>query len=114
MDGYALIRKSTLAWLLERHRRAPDEELPIEVARDLGEAVVGVEAPQAAEDPLRALGPILTAEEHIELLTADRALGLPADKGAAQFWHVVVRVVLGIMSNEGQAALRIIGGKHGK
>lgn len=113
MDGYAVIRKTTLAWLIERHRQAPEEDLPVEVARDLGVAVVGVDAPHPADDALRTLGPILSTEQHIELLESDPRLRLPKDPSGSQFWNMVVSIVHAVLTNEGQAALRIIGGKDG-
>lgn len=108
-DGYALIRKSTLAWLLERARLEGEvRDVPEEVARDLSEAVVNVEAPKPEEERLRALGPVLSIEEHEELLANDRDLDLPRDRQGGAFWRLVLRVVHAVQTNEAEAVLRII------
>jgi hypothetical protein len=110
-DGYILIRKSTLAWLLEVYRNAGDRpEVPEEVARDLRAQVTGdLRAPVEA-DRLRLAGPLLTAEEHEALLLDDSDLKLPRDAQAGAFWRLVVRVVYAVLQNEGEAAIKLIGG----
>jgi hypothetical protein len=117
-DGYAVIRSSTLAWLLERARVEGElRNVPEEVARDLSEAVEHVAAPVPEGDRLRALGPVLAAEEHIELLERDADLELPRDKHGGAFWRLVVRIVLAIQANEAEAVLRLISDRsreHGK
>lgn len=112
-DGYVVIRSSTLAWLLERYRE-DRAEIPVEVARDLGEAVTGgeVKAP-VEEDRLRMMGPILGPEEHAALLQEDQALDLPRGRDAADFWKLVVRITHAMMVNEAEATLRLIGERHG-
>jgi len=108
-DGYALIRAQTLAWLLERHRVAGEPvDLPVEVAQDLREAVVKHLPAPTADDPLRSLGPVLSAEEQMDLLAADSTLNLPAGSGG-EFWKLVVRVVHAMGINESEAILRLIG-----
>jgi hypothetical protein len=108
-DGYSIIRTSTLAWLLERARLEGEiRNVPEEVARDLSEAVVNVEVPVPEEDRLRALGPVLSIEEHEELLANDDALDLPRDRQGGAFWRLVLRVVHAVHSNEAEAVLRII------
>ncbi len=110
VDGYRVIRSSTLAWLIERHRLHPDDgvELPEEVARDLGEAVVDVDAPIPVGDRLQALGPVLSVEEHETLLLEDPDLNLPRTREAGQFWRLVVRIVHAVKSREAEAVLRMI------
>ena len=108
-DGYSVIRSSTLAWLLERARLSGEvRNVPEEVARDLAEAVVNVEAPVPEEERLRALGPILSVEEHEELLATDDDLELPRDRQSGAFWRLVLRVVHAMQTNEAEAVLRII------
>jgi hypothetical protein len=107
-DGYAVIRRSTLAWLLERCRLEGEvRDVPEEVARDLSEVVAKVEAP-IDTDRLRALGPVLSVEEHEHFLADDPDLDLPRDKQSGAFWRVVVGVVHAMMQNEGEAVLKII------
>jgi len=108
-DGYAVIRTSTLAWLLERAREEGElRDVPEEVARDLGQAVTKVKAPEPPER-LRALGPLLTVEEHMTLLEEDRDLELPRDRHGGQFWRLVVQIVHRMQTNEAEAVLRAIG-----
>lgn len=105
-DGYRVIRTATLAWLLERHRGNPEpSELPTEVARDLGEAVVSLSAP-IDDDRIRAAGPLLSVEEH-ELLLLEE-LDLPRSKHDGQFWRLVLRVVHATLTNEAEAVLRVV------
>lgn len=114
-DGYAVIRNSTLAWLLERARVESELlECPEEVARDLASVLnLGkVEAPVTPEDRLRGIGPILSPEQHEELLLDARELDLPRGKHDGAFWRLVVGVVHGMMSNEAEAVLRLIGAKE--
>ena len=110
-DGYVVIRKSTLAWLLERHRAAGQVDVPHEVALDLGENVVDVDAPVPSEDRLRTLGPILSIDQHRELLEYDEVLSLPKDVNGGMFWRMVAAIVHTMLANEGRAALQILGGK---
>lgn len=109
-DAYVVLRTSTLAWLLERHRVAGEPvEVPEEVARDLREAVVSGRVP--APDPeqrLRALGPLLNPEQQVTLLAEDASLRLPRGD-AGEFWRVVVKVVHAMNVNEAEAVLRVIG-----
>lgn len=109
-DGYVVLRKSSLAWLLERHRLAGQCELPGDVATDLGEAIVDVDAPVPAEDRLRTLGPILSLDQHAELLEEDENIGLPRDVQGERFWRTVAGVVHAMLENEGRAALQLLGG----
>jgi len=113
-DGYAVIRSSTLAWLLERARVEGElRDCPEEVARDLGKALVAgnVSAPEP-EERLRTLGPVLSVDQHLELLQDDRDLDLPRDRQGGAFWRVVARVVHAMMTNEAEAVLRLIGGSE--
>lgn len=108
-DGYAVIRSSTLAWLLERARVEGETlDVPEEVAIDLGRAVVKLDAPVPSEDRLKSLGPMLSVEEHEQLLMADEDLDLPMNKHDGAFWRLVLRVVHSVLRNEGEAVLRII------
>ena len=110
-DTYAVVRTSTLTWLLERARVDGElREVPEEVARDLGQAVTGGKASAPDEERLRALGPVLSAEQHLELLQDDRDLDLPRDRQAGQFWRVVARVVHAMLTNEAEAVMQLIGG----
>jgi|WetSurMetagenome_2_1015567.scaffolds.fasta_scaffold458818_2 hypothetical protein len=111
-DGYTLIRKSTLAWLLEIYRASENRpEIPEEVARDLRVQVTkDIRSPVSA-DRIRLAGPLLSAEEHETLLLAEGNLDLPTDKQAGAFWRLVVQVVHGVLRNEGEAALKLIGGE---
>ena len=116
-DGYVLLRASTLAWLLERHRAAGDPvDVPADVAVDLREAVVagGVRAPTPAGDRLRALGPILSLDQHLELLQSDEDLKLPRDRASGEFWRLVARVTYAILINEAEAVARLLGESDGK
>lgn len=108
-DGYRVVRASTLAWLLERHRTHADTgiEVPTEVARDLALAVVDLPAP-VDEDRIRAAGPLLSPEEQEIYLLEE--LDLPRDRAGGQFWRLVVRVVHSMNRNEADAVLRIISG----
>jgi hypothetical protein len=107
-DGYAVIRSSTLAWLLERCRlEGQVRDVPEEVARDLAEVVERVDAPVDA-DRLRTVGPVLSVGEHEHLLADDPDLDLPRDKQAGAFWRLVVGVVHAMLRNEAEAVLRII------
>jgi hypothetical protein len=108
-DGYAVIRKSTLAYLLEAARVAEmNRDVPEEVARDLSVAVEGVAAPDVDEDRLRAAGPLLTLREHVELLSADPELDLPIKGQSAEFWQVVTKITLTVLRNEAEAVRRVI------
>lgn len=111
-DGYVVLRKSTLAWLLERYRVGEDVDVPAEVAIDIGDAVVGVSAPIPEEDRLRTLGPMLSLDHHIDLLEADEDLELPSDRQGSRFWKTVAMVTHTILTNEGRAALQVLGGKR--
>jgi len=112
-DGYVVLRKSTLAWLLERHRAAPDgPDVPASVAMDLCENVVDVMAPKPAEDRLQTLGPIMSVDQHRELLENQMSGKLPTDQQARQFWYLVTEIVHNMLENEGQAALQILGGER--
>lgn len=107
-DGYAVVRRSTLAYLLECARLGGGlENVPEEAARDLGLAIGSVEAPIDG-DRLRATGPILSDREHVELLAADPELNLPTRGQSADFWRVVASVTLAILRNEAEAVRRII------
>jgi len=111
-DGYAVLRKSTLAWLLEVYRAAGDRpDIPEEVARDLRVQVTRDLRSPVSADRLRLAGPLLSAEEHEALLEADADLELPRDKQAGAFWRLVVHVVHAVLRNEGEAALKLIGGE---
>ena len=110
-DGYAVVRASTLAWLLERHRAAPEAPIPTEVAVDLREVVQSVSAPHPAEERLRLAGPVLSEEQHATLLA--EGLSLPSGK-AGEFWRLVVRVVHQMLTNEGEAVLRLLGERDGR
>lgn len=107
-DGYVLLRASTLAWLLERHRtHGEDAPVPEEVALDLRVAAPSV--PVRSElDPFRAMGPVLTVEQHEALLQDE--LRLPADAQAGAFWRQVVAVSYAMMRNEAEAAMRLLAG----
>jgi len=115
MDGYAVVRKSTLAWLLELYREAGERpDLPEEVARDLRVQVTRDVSVPVDKDRLRVVGPVLSAEEHVQLLEACDDLDLPREKQAGAFWRLVVQVVHEMLRNEGDAVLRLIGGEDGK
>lgn len=110
-DGYALVRKSTLAWLLEVYRAAENRpEIPEEVARDLRVQVTRELRSPVSADRLRLAGPLLSAEEHEALLLEEGSLDLPRDKQGGAFWRLVVHVVHAVLRNEGDAALKLIGG----
>jgi len=106
-DGYAVVRSSTLAWLIDRHRTAPEAPLPMEVAVDLREVARDIRAPRPAEERMRLAGPVLSEEQHVQLLA--EGLDLPAGK-AGEFWRIVVKVVHRMLTNEGEAVLHLIGG----
>jgi len=112
VDSYVLIRSTTLAWLLECVR---EDELryavPPEVARDLAGKLNAGTVP-APVDPGRTVGlaPVLTPEEHMQLMQEDASLGLPADRRAGEFWRTVVKVVHAFACNEAEATLRLLGG----
>ena len=114
-DGYALLRRSTLAYLLECHRLLDPERRPTlteEVALDLREAVsTDLRAPAPAEERLRSVGPVLALEEHLELLAGDQDLKLPGGS-AGEFWRLVARVVHCMLANEAEAVLRLLGGSN--
>lgn len=110
-DGYVLIRQSTLTWLLEVYRNS-SERPPVtdEVAVDLrGAVTAGLRAPVPEVDRLRVAGPILSAEQHLQLLREDEELSLPRDRQSAAFWETVLRVTHRVLSNEAEAVLRLIG-----
>lgn len=110
-DGYAIVRKSTLAWLLEKARIEDGlKDVPEEVVADLRAGVNDVEAPESV-DPLRALGPVLAYEEHVRLLGEDEELGLPRGRDG-EFWRVVAKVVWKMLANEGEAVLRLVSEKR--
>lgn len=109
-DGYALIRRSTLAFLVECARTGGGiENVPEEVARDLGEALPAVEAPTDLEERIAAAGPLLSLGEHVELLAADPELDLPTRGQSAEFWKLVTKVTLSVLRNEAEAVRRVIG-----
>lgn len=108
-DGYAIIRASSLAWLIERARLEGEvRDVPVEVARDLGEAVEHLAAPVPSEERLRAAGPILSLEEHLQLLAEDGDLALPRSRHDGAFWRLVAGVVHVMLRNEAEAVLQII------
>lgn len=108
MGKYVLIRAETLAWLLERHRSNQEfDAVPEEVALDLRIALPEVTYP-VEEERLRAMGPILTVEEHEKLLL-DELEELPRDVQSGQFWRLVLRVVHTTLRNEAEAVLRLLG-----
>lgn len=107
-DSYALIRKSTLAWLLEGVRDNA-RDVPLEVAKDLGTAVLDTDAPDASEDRLAMAGPVLSESDHVQLLASDPDLGLPSDGPSAQFWKLVAKVAHTMLCNEAEAVLRLMG-----
>lgn len=113
MSGsYAIIRTETLAWLVECLRTVPHEDrppIPLEVVQDLKEAVANVEAPKAELDRVRGAGPVLSIEQHLELLGDDEGLELPTTKMEGAFWRLVARVTHKILENEGEAILRVLG-----
>lgn len=107
-DGYVVLRKSTLAYLIECARLGGGlENVPEEVARDLGLAVEGVEVPLDG-DRLAAVGPLLTLRDHVELIAGDPDLDLPQRGQAAEFWQVVTKVTLAVLRNEAEAVRRVI------
>lgn len=112
-QSYALIRTETLAWLLEALRAVPTEDrppIPVEVAQDLREVVQNVEAPRPELDRVRGAGPVLSYEQHLDLLAdAAEELGLPINKHDGAFWRLVARVTHKMLENEGEAILRVIG-----
>jgi hypothetical protein len=109
-EGYVLLKTETLAWLVERHRTNPNDlELPLEVARDLREALPNVAAP-LDDHRIRAAGPLLAVEEHEHLLVEE--LDLPRAKNAADFWKLVVRIVHAMLQNEAEAVLRVIADRN--
>jgi len=113
-DGYAILRKSTLAYLLECYRVAGESapEPPEEVVRDLRGTVTGdLRAPEPEGERLRAVGPVLALDEHLALLAEDRDLKLP-DGRAGEFWRLVARVVHSMLTNEAEAVLRLIGAER--
>lgn len=107
-DGYVVVRRKTLAYLVESARvDGTLQDVPEEVARDLGVALERVEAP-VDEDRLAAVGPILSAREHESLLLDDRDLELPRDRQSGAFWRQVMNVTLSILRNEAEAVRRVI------
>lgn len=113
--SYAFIRSETLGWLLENLRTVPVEdrpEIPLEVAKDLREVVKGLKAPSVDENRIRGAGPMLSLEQHLELLADDESLELPTDRQGSAFWQLVASVVHKMMSNEGEAILRVIGAEN--
>lgn len=106
-DGYAVVRRSTLAWLLERHREAPECSIPLEIARDLRITSSNLSVPTTT---VRPCGPILSVEQHIELLRADPLSGMPDDPHSRRFLETIVGVCHRVLANEGEAESRIIGG----
>jgi len=110
-EGYVVLRKSTVAWLLEKYRRDKDEEIPFEVAIDLRENVIDVDAPIPEEDRLKTLGPVLSVEEHIQLLMEDEDLKLPTDNQGSNFWKMVSMITWTMLKNEAECVLRILGAK---
>jgi hypothetical protein len=110
-EGYVVLRKSTLAYLLECARLGGGlENVPEEAARDLGLAVDGVEAP-VDEDRLRAVGPLLDFREHADLVAEE--IDLPRGGQNAEFWKLVVRITLSILRNEAEAVRRVIASRSG-
>lgn len=114
-DGYTIIRRSTLAWLLEHYRQCEDKQSPTaEVIADLrGDVLADVKAPNAEGDRLHAAGPVLSVDEHVALLASDDGLDLPQGK-AGEFWRLVARVVHAMLLNESEAILKILGANHGE
>jgi len=106
-DGYALIRKQTLAWLLEGVRDQ-GRDVPDEVAKDLGGSLTDVNAPNPTEDRLAMAGPVLTDEQHLDLLAHDATLELPQTGPSAHFWQLVTKVTLAILRNEAEAVCRLM------
>jgi hypothetical protein len=107
-DGYVVIRRSTLSYLIECARLGGGlENVPEEVARDLGVAVVEVEAP-TDEERIAAAGPLLSFREHVELLLGDPDLELPRSGQSSQFWQLVTQIVISILRNEAEAVRRIV------
>lgn len=111
-DGYVVIRRSTLAWLIERHRvNEIPADVPEQVAVDLGEAVINVRAPEPDEERLERFGPLLSSDTHKSLLRRD--VELPTDVAGRSFWELVVDIVHNMMAYEGEAIMRVVGGKDG-
>lgn len=98
-DGYALLKTTTIAWLLERIRAAGVVEFPGDVADDLGRHLprIRVEVPGSIES-----GPVLTLEQHVKLLE-DSSLDLPRDRQAGAFWKLVSAVTYEMLRNEALA-----------
>lgn len=108
-DGYAVVRSSTLAWLLEAARVEGElRDVPEAVAVDLGARLERVEVPEELEDRLAAVGPLLSFDEHVELLVGDPDLELPKGDQGSQFWKLVTRIALSILRNEAEAVQRVI------
>jgi len=106
-NGYAILRTSTLAWLLEQSKSKVGEA-PHQVLSEIAELVENpkVEPPPDLELELRGSGPLLTVEEHVSLLE-DADLGLPTDRHGGSFWRLVVKVCHEMLVNEAEAARRI-------
>lgn len=111
MDGYTILRTSTVSWLLEHYRRCETKTPPTkDVVEDLrGEVLATIKAPRPEIDRIRAAGPILTLDQHIELLADDEELDLPKDKSGGQFWRIVAQVVHTMLLNEAEAIFKLMG-----
>lgn len=111
-SGFVILRGETLAFLLDEWRKLPPEDrgvITAEVAGDLREAAVRVEAPRTDTERLRAAGPVLSLQQHMELLLEDEFLQLPRDAHGREFWELVAKINHSMMSSEGEAVLRILG-----
>lgn len=110
-DGYAVVRKSTIAYLLEVARENGGlDDVPDEVARDLGTVVADIAAP-IDEDRLAAVGPILSVRQHVELISSDSELEIPRTKQGSEFWQLVVQITHSVLRNEAEAIRRVIAEK---
>lgn len=112
MSGYVVLRAETVAYLLERVRGLPSEDLgpiPPEVAEDLRGVVAGVDAPRPEFDRVRGAGPVLSLGQHLGLLEDDDAIDLPRDRQGGAFWRLVAAVTHRMLENEAEAVLRLLG-----
>lgn len=111
-DTYAVIRGSTLSWLLEKIRLDDNlRDIPEDVARDLGYAIdVGSVKVQSLEDKLKTIGPVLSTDIHEQILSENLDIQLIRDNHNDSFWKQIVQIFHMMLESEAEAVLRLIGG----